>query len=262
MKITGEKARMLTQKWTLRAIVAAVTMAAAPLCVATTAGQVSAQEKPATVTAEQVIDGYVKAIGGAEKLQSFKTRRTTAKFSMPAVGLQGPMTVTQSAPNSYKLEVEIPGIGKILQICDGEKVLDKNPLTGERMLEGTEKDTVMLEANFYSDSQWRKVYVKTSYEGREDIEGRPCHKVALETTSGNKRTHFYDVETNYLVKVRTIVSTPQGELATENTLSDYKDVDGVKFPHKTIVSVMGQQQEIVIEKIENNPQLADDAFKI
>jgi outer membrane lipoprotein-sorting protein len=213
-------------------------------------------------SAEQVIDAYVKAIGGAEKLNSFKNRRTTATLSMPQVGLNGPMKITQAAPKNYRMEVNLQGIGQILQISDGQQVLDKNPLTGSRILEGAEKDAVMLEANFYSDSQWRDIYEKVTYAGKEDIGGRPNHKIVLETAAGNKRTHFYDVETNLLTAVQATVSTVQGDLSTETRFADYREVDGIKFPHKTTIAVMGQTQVVQIEKIENDVELPADTFKI
>lgn len=250
--------KMLNQKIVMR-------FALVMLTLASTSGRAQiagAQEKPATVTAEQVLDGHVKAIGGVEKLNNFKNRRTSATLSMPAVGLKGPMKITQEAPNHFRMEMELPGIGKMLQVCDGENVFDKNPLTGQRTLSGAEKEAMMLESTFNSETQWKELYKSVSYEGREDVDGKPCHKILLETPSGSKRTHYYDASTGLLKKIKAVVKSPQGELETESTLSDYKEVDGVKFAHKTIVSVLGQQQVVEIEKIEHDVELADDAFSI
>lgn len=250
--------KLLNQNSLLRGTLA-IAMLATGLGLVRTA---DAQEKPATVTAEQVLDGHVKAVGGVEKLESFKNRRTTGKFSMPAAGLNGPMKIIQEAPNHYRMEMEIPGIGKVLQVCDGEKVLDKNPLTGQRMLSGAEKEAVMLEATFNSEAHWRDLYKNVSYEGREDVDGKPCHKIVLETKSGSKRTQYYDVATGLLSKVKAIVSSPQGELATESTVSDYKEVDGLKYAHKTVVAVLGQQQIIEIEQVEHDVQLPEGSFDV
>jgi zinc protease len=223
---------------------------------------VTAQDTTTGVTAEQVLDGYVKAIGGAEKVGAFKTRVTKATLSMPQIGLNGPMTITQKAPNLYRMEMELPGVGKMIQVCDGQNVMDKNPLTGERMLSGAEKENVMLEATFNSELHWKKLYKTTSYEGREDIDGTPCHKVVVESASGTKRTMYYDAATGLLKKITAVMSTPQGEIATESTIDEYKVVDGVKYASKTTISALGQQQIIEVESIQHDVELGADAFAI
>lgn len=221
----------------------------------------SVQGAPFT-TAEQVLDGYLAAIGGSEKLESIKTRRSTITFSMPQQGLKADMTITQAAPNKYRMEMELPSFGKIRQICDGDKVFDQNPITGTRMLEAAEKEAVLQEAQFYADSKWRTIYKGAKLDGIEEIGGRPQYKVLLETQSGGIRTSYYDVETGLLTKVQAKLSTPQGEFTTENTFSDYREVDGIKFPHKSTVAVMGQTQVLDITKIENDIDLPADTFVI
>lgn len=214
------------------------------------------------VTAEQVLDGYVKAIGGKEKLESFSSRRTKATLSMPQVGLSGEMTITQKAPNLYRMEMELPGVGKMIQVSDGKQVMDKNPLTGERMLSGAEKDTVMMEATFNAEANWRKLYKTVKYEGREDVNGTPCHKVSVESAAGSKRTMFYDASTGLLKKISAVVSTPQGDLATESLIDEYKETDGVKYAAKTSMTVLGQKQVIEIESIEHDVEIPENTFAI
>lgn len=222
----------------------------------------AAQDQATGITAEQVLDGHVKAIGGADKLKSFETRVTKATLSMPQVGLTGPMTITQKAPNLYRLEIDLPGVGNMLQICDGKDVMDNNPLMGKRMLSGGEKESVMIEASFNAEANWRKTYKSVSYAGKEDVGGAPCHKVVAELASGAKRTMYYDAATGLLKKIKAVVSSPQGELATESIIEDYKEVDGVKYAYKTTVSVLGQQQVVEIDSIEHDAEVDAETFTI
>ncbi len=239
-----------------------IVLAACPLTLSATISPAARAQDTATPSGEAVLDAYVEAIGGTEKLESHTARRITAKFSMPQLGIKGPMTITQAAPKKYRMETELPGIGKILQICDGENVLDKNPITGERILEGSEKEAVLLEANYYSDSKWRDMYKKVPAPEKADVDGEPCLKLVLEAKSGSTRTNYYSAKTKLLVKSEMTVDSPQGKLAVESKFSDYKAVNGVSFPHKTTQSTLGQQQVVEIEKIEFDPTLAADTFVI
>lgn len=238
-----------------------IALAACPLSFPT-ANSVACAQDAAAPSGESVLDAYLEAIGGAEKLESHTARRITAKFSMPQLGIKGPMTITQAAPKKYRMETELPSIGKIVQICDGENVLDKNPLTGERMLEGLEKEAVLLEANYYADSKWREMYKKVPAAEKVDVDGEPCLKLVLEAKSGSIRTNYYSAKTKLLVKSEMTVDSPQGKLAVESKFSDYKAVKGVLFPHKTTQTTLGQQQVVEIEKIELDPTLAADTFVI
>ena len=213
-------------------------------------------------SAEAVMDAYVEAMGGKEAFEKLKTRKIKATFSMPAAGVNAPLTLIQAAPNKLRTEISIPGLGDITQICDGENVYEKNPITGERLLEGGEKEAALLEASFQSDAAWKENLKSVKMLGKEDVDGKPCYKLEMMTKGGLKRTAYIDAETNMMVMNEMTIESPQGKIAVTNQFSDFKEVDGITLPHKTQMSMLGQKQTIAIQQIEHGVEIPADTFKI
>jgi len=213
-------------------------------------------------TGEAVLDAYVAAIGGVEKYKSLKSLRINSTFSMAAAGVKAPMTISQQAPNRYRMELTIPGLPPIVQICDGENVYSKEPQGGARMLEGAEKDAMLLQADFDSTPTWRDTYLKAELKGMADVEGKPAYQVELSTKEGLKLSNFYDAQSLLLVQTQSEQNTVVGPMKITTSLSDYRDVQGIKMPHKSVQSVQGQSVEITIEKIEANLEFPAGTFEI
>jgi outer membrane lipoprotein-sorting protein len=212
--------------------------------------------------AAKIMDAYVEALGGAEALDKFESRQFKGKFKMPAAGMEAPLTISQQAPNKQRTMMELPGIGKIEQVCDGEQVFDKNPLTGERMLSGGEKEAVLMEADFDADANWRKRYKSIEFVGEAEVDGSDCYQLEMVSSGGQQRTAYFDQETNLMIKVEMTVDSPQGKLATVSRLKDYREVDGIKYPFTTELSLMGQTQIIQIESVEHGVDFPADTFAI
>lgn len=245
----------------MRAVIGGALALVAATCLS--GGVAHAQKAAETdATATRVMNAYVEAIGGEAAYDKFKTRRVKATFSMPAAGINAPLTIFQKAPNLQRTLTEIPGLGKIVQICDGKQVYDSNPITGQRLLEGEEKDAILLEADFAADVNWQQRYASVKSDGEAEVDGSKCDKLRLVTMGGQERVAYFDQASHLLVKAEMTVETPQGKLATVSRLLDYKDVDGMKFPFKTEVSLLGQQQVIQIDSIEHGVEFPADTFKI
>ena len=77
--------------------------------------------------ADAVIAGYVKAIGGIEKLKSIQTVKATGNFQQG--GMDIPFVMTQKRPNKQIIEVTFQGMTQ--KICyDGTSGWMINPFQG------------------------------------------------------------------------------------------------------------------------------------
>ncbi|XZE52813.1 hypothetical protein SH139x_004518 [Planctomycetaceae bacterium SH139] len=234
----------------------------AALVVAVPQAGIAQDQAAGQPTGEAVMDGYVKAIGGKDLLKERTSRRIKATFSMPAAGVAAGMTITQKAPAFYRMEMEIPGLGTMTRICDGKQVYDNNAVTGERILSGGEKEAAMLEAQFNSDLNWRDSFKSVKLVGNEKIDGRDCWKVSLTTQGGAEQIRYFDVKTNLLVQTEMTVDTPQGKIPTVTRIPGYKEIDGIKYPKSSEISMLGQKQVITIDSVEHDLEPAAATFEI
>lgn len=215
----------------------------------------SKKVKPAPdgITAEIVIENYLKAIGGRKVLA--KTKDITKKYSTLMQGMLIEMTVYQKAPN--KLYVEIGSGGMILsqQIFDGTRGVSVVPMMGQsEEIEGDALENMKIQAILNLELDYAKHGVKLSLLGIEDIDGKEAYKVEMINPNGTKSIDFYDVVT--ALKVRSIE-----ESGTSN-FSDYTTIKKVKYPGKVTQEMQGQNISFELKTVEVNKKLDDKRFTI
>jgi outer membrane lipoprotein-sorting protein len=105
---------------------------------------------------------------------------------------------------------------------------------------------------------------KVELLGKADIEGTPAYKLKLTTKDAMESTLYIDAETFLTVKVEAKRKIQGQEVEGESTIGNYQEFGGVMFPTSIESKAKGAPagQTITIEKVELNPTLADDLFKM
>lgn len=239
---------------------------------ATTLAQDVGTKSPATSTAatlpsaEKIIDDYVAAIGGVDALSKFATRRSEGTLEMAALGIQGKVTLLQSKPNKFLMAIDIPGIGTVKNGCDGKQVWESSVISGNRILEGAEREQMLRRTRMGAEASWREDYATVKTTGDAKIGDRPVWIVELtpksndSDASANVQTDYYDKETKLLLRTKMTVASPMGDIAVESNFSDYRDVDGIKLPFESKQSVLGQEQVMRLTKVVNDGEIDEKEY--
>jgi hypothetical protein len=201
--------------------------------------------------ARQLVDRYIKAIGGAEAIRSHQAMHLTGTFSMASMGMSGKMETFQVKPDRTYTKVTIDGVGEMLQGYDGKVAWSVNPMEGARILEEAELAQVKDEADFTA-SQMRDPSLVASMETveRTDIGGKTCYKVKVTWKSGRESYDCYDTNTGLIVAVVRTAESPMGQIEVTTLLSNHKAFDGVTVPTRMTQQMMGQEQVITIESVD------------
>ena len=72
---------------------------------------------------------------------------------------------------------------------------------------------------------------------------------------------FYDLETGLIIRQDRIQKTPDGEVIQSTLLSDYREVDGILYPHQFTMSVGPQLLNGTVELIRLNSGMEESVFK-
>lgn len=206
------------------------------------------------MTAEQVIEKYLEAAGGADKLKAVKALRRTASASIQGMSMK--MEMVQAAPNKMHNTVFLPmGMGKQEQIFDGEKGKAVSP-QGSKIPEGKELDAMAIDATMFLELSYDEMGLTAELDGMKSVDGSNAYKVVYQSSEGQSRTRYYDAESFLLIKAE------NGQQAT--TFDDYKEVEGIMFPFSSKIASpqMPAPLPVKVEKLEINPELEDDAFKV
>lgn len=212
---------------------------------------------PAGVTAQSVINNYIKAVGGKDKLMKVTTIVQEMEASMQ--GMSMITTLKQKSPNMMMTDVSVVGMGSVFkQAFDGEKGYmaqqgQKRDMPAEMLAEMKAKKGLFAELDYD--------FSKLKLTGIESVDGKDAYVVVITSDTG-KTTNYYDVASGLKVKKSETAKGPGGQDATqETTYGDYKDVDGIKFPHKMVAPAAGQKIEFSIISVKVNAPLTKADFE-
>lgn len=204
---------------------------------------------PTGMTASNVVDNYFKAIGGADKVKSVKTILTSSDAKVQGMAIN--LITKVSTPN--KVSAVVSGMGQTLskQIFDGEKGFAEQQ--GRR---------VELTAAQIAEAKKNTLFIDEAYKnGKLDRIANLDGVSAYVIVSGKKEI-FYNVKTGLKIQEVITAKVNGKEVKNATLFSDYKVVNGVKFPHKTIMPMGPMKLEFVVSEIKINEGVSDADFKI
>lgn len=214
---------------------------------------------PADLTAEKVIANYLKALGGEAKIKELKGLKTTMKATIQ--GTEITMVSTKKAPGKMVLEVQMMGSVMSRQVADGTDF--SLTAQGQKIpIDATMKEEGLFESLLIPEAQLANIKVKTTLKAIENVDGKEAYVVEYQFASGGKSNHYFDKETGLKLQSVKEVKTPQGTNAVPTKFDNYKEVNGIKFPHTTSVSMGPMNLKFEVSSVEVNPAIDDAIFKI
>jgi outer membrane lipoprotein-sorting protein len=207
---------------------------------------------------ESILDKYYEATGGVEAYK--KINNTVAKGTFEAMGIKGSFTNYGAEPNLSLLEIEIPGLGKMLDGCDGKIVWGYSAIQGPSIKRGKAAEEALFNANFH-EWDWRGRYTGAETQGIETTEGEACYKVALTSKTGKSSTRYYSVATGLLVRTDSTEESEMGSVSSVVLNKNYRMVDGVLAPFQIIQSAAGQTITMTMTEIKNNVDIPASVFE-
>ena len=205
---------------------------------------------PDGMTAQTVVDKYLAAIGGKDKVMAVKTMMMTANATVQGTPIE--MTSKMATPNKTLQEISV--MGNVMQktVFDGEKGFaegrgQKMDMTAEQIAEAKAENAIFSDLN----------YVKGTLDRIEPIDGKNMMVLKLNNTEV-----FYDMSTWLKMQEVKTVKTPDGnEVKIPTTFGDYKEVKGIKFPFAIGQKMGPMDLNFEIKEIKINEGVSEADFK-
>ncbi|SEW46728.1 hypothetical protein SAMN05428988_6493 [Chitinophaga sp. YR573] len=217
------------------------------------------KKAPAGLTAKDVINNYLTAIGGADKLKAIKDMSMSATGSVQGTDIQ--MTRKFKAPDKYLLDVFIPAMdthaSKILINGDSVKMIQMGnavPVDAATRQKMKANQQIVPELSYLTDGSTFTL----SPDITTDDTGNDSYVVTVVTPDGQSIVLYYDVKTGYRIKTETHVGD---QVASVVESSDYRDVSGIKFPYSLKNFISGQELNFKVTDLKVNSGLSDEEFK-
>ncbi len=214
----------------------------------------------ANMTAEQVINKYLGAIGGKDKLKAVKDLSMTMEADM--MGQAVTMNLIQKSPNKIRQTLSAGGMVVQSSTFNGEKGIiaqmgQSKPMSAEEI------KTTRNQAVLFSEMKLAELGYQSKLIGTENVDGNNAFLVELTSSEGKKQTLYFDANNFLKIKEVSVVEGPQGQATITTDLSDYKRVNGILFPHTRKVTGMGPMPlKMVVKEIKVNAGVEDSAFKV
>lgn len=216
-------------------------------------------EIPAGLTATKVMDNYLSAIGGEDKVRALKDIKMVMKSEMQGRELE--ITIMSKAPNMSLTNVTMDGMAVMTQIFNGTDASIRQMGQPAPVDENQKKD-MAFEAAIVSEIAIKDMELNAELKGIESIDGINTYAVEITKPSGGKAIYYYDIETGLKLRTSAIIQSPQGEIVQDTDLADYKEVEGVKFPFSLTLPMGPMKMNAVAESIEVNTGIQDSEFAI
>lgn len=182
--------------------------------------------------AKEVVDNYVKAIGGRDALQKHRSRYQSGTIELSPMGLKGTLESYARSDDRSLTKINIAGIGEILDGYDGKTAWTINPIQGSRVKEGKELQQTKRNSSFSREAMIDKLYEKLTVRGIEKVGERDTYVVVASTEGLPDDILYFDTETALMLRSDSITITPEGQQASSSFYDDYREVEGIRSAHK------------------------------
>jgi len=224
----------------------------------------SAAAQETELSADQIVQKHVIALGGADKLSAIQNVTMTGLMDGQ---LQAPVTVRAKRPMSMRMDMSVQG-QTFVQAFDGKAAWIINPFMGSpEPKKSNEEDTQNArdDADFIDGSlvDYKAKGNAIELAGKEDIEGSPAYKLKVTKKSGSIENVYLDAKTFLPVKSAGTRKQQDHEIAYESFPGDFKPVNGVMMPFSLNQKMNGRSMlELTVVKVDVNTPMDDAIFQI
>lgn len=235
-------------------------------------------QMPGQPTAESIIDRYLQAIGGAERLAGLKSYVAKGKsVGFGGFGGGGRVEIFAKFPDQRATLIDFPenpNRGISVRAYNGSEGWLVTPLTvlGEYPLTGGELDGAKVDAQLGFPGQikqaltnWRVSMPATisdlpgpSSQTSQEVsmvavgKDRLVNVVQGTGPRGILVTLYFDQESGLLQRMVRYGKSPIGRVPTQVDYADYRDVGGIKMPFRMIFAWMDGRDAIQLSDVQTN----------
>lgn len=208
----------------------------------------------AAVTADQIVEKYLTAMGGADAIRKITSR--VMKGTITAGGSETPIELFTKAPNK---RVSISN-GSSYTAFDGAGGWMGNTGRPAREMSALEAEAAALDAEFSLALRLKEIFPQLRRGRPETIAGVECETLTATRPGKPPVRLFFDKNTGLLLRMVRFADTPVGRNATQIDYADYREMDGVKSPFRWTLSRPNGRFTIQVKEAKNNAPIEDAKF--
>jgi hypothetical protein len=234
-------------------------------------------QMPGQPSPEEILDKYIQAVGGAQRLASLKSyvgKGSSVGFG--GFGGGGHVEIYAKSPDQHTTQIQFDastGRGDNVRAYNGRLGWIKTPLAvlTDYELTGGELDGARLDAQLAFPGQIKQVLTNlrtslpttitdlpgpSSQTSNDAAAAAPKERVVNVLQGAGPRgllvTLYFEKETNLLVRLIRYGRSPIGRVPTQIDFSDYRDVGGIKMPFHMTFAWLDGRDAIQLNEVQTN----------
>jgi photosynthetic reaction center cytochrome c subunit len=242
-------------------------------------------QSPLSSSAESILDRYVQAAGGAQRLAGLTSlvgKGTSVSFG--GFGGGGAVEIVAKAPDKRATIIlfkEETGRGDQIRTYDGRTGWVRTPLNvlGEFQLIGGDLDGARFDAQLSFPGQIKDILTNLKSGPPTSITDLPApsSQASLLQDATSEQTHvvdviqgtgprgllvtlYFDKGTGLLLRELRYGNSPIGRVPTQIDFADYRDVNGVKLPFRITYAWLDGRDSILLTEITTNVPIDEAKF--
>jgi len=211
-------------------------------------------------TVDEIADKHVAALGGKDKISGVTTIVT--ERSLAVNGMEIPSKTILVVGRSVRSESTVMGNSMVQVVDEGKGWMIRPTMMGgtgepEDMPANELKQTISQLDPFGALVNYKEKGNTVELVGKEKVDKKDVFHLKVTTKEGVSMDEYVDATTFLLTKLKVSDNGQESEIS----LSDYKDVEGVKFPHTLDISSQMGQISLITNKVVLNSKIDDSVFK-
>jgi hypothetical protein len=218
---------------------------------------------PGAPSADQILDKYIQALGGAQRLAgltSFAARGTRSGYGPESDKV--PVEIFAKAPGQRTSIIHTLN-GDSTTTFDGRSGWLAAPLKPVPVLPltGGELDGAKLEAELAFPVRIKQALGQWRAGGPAFIDGHKTQVIQGTSVGGAAlATLYFDDVSGLLVRLLRYANSPVGRIPTQIDYADYRDVAGVKMPFRWTVTWLDGRDNYELSEVQANAQIDASKF--
>jgi photosynthetic reaction center cytochrome c subunit len=220
--------------------------------------EVAAPKLPSNLpTVSQLLENYVRALGGSAALEKITTR--VEKGSTTFRGQSLSVDIFTQAPDKQSIVRHSPS-GDNVTTFDGHSGWTSAPGRPPREMHDADLAAARVDADLQFPLHIQQIFPDLRLEYPEKIADRDAYLlVAIREGQPPVRLYF-DEQSGLLIRTIRYAETPLGRNPTQIDYADYRDADGVQVPFRITTSQPGNSSAIQFETVQQNAAIDPAQF--
>ena len=228
----------------------------------------AAKTDSSLISVDELLAKMIAAYGGEENLRKHKSSVMMVDLDLENQGVQAKGSISARAPNLTASDITFTALGKKLGSAvtyfDGNGGGEMISFAPEEVYAGKKLEDIKAGADFYNVLNWKGNYKTLTVKRMGKVGDEDVYVLEKRNEKGTPVIDYISTKSFLLLRRDSvIVSETAGlELPQTQLYSDYRNVDGVMIPFKSVSNNIAQGETVFqVTDVKWNVDIPDSVFK-